>query len=78
MYLNQSALFKKDLNKLLAAPQTGGMLDSHLVDQGDQLTLQELPLLWMWKNRLKKRQQPHLVILKKRMRRMNGLKAAGM
>ena len=77
MYLNHRAQLKKDLSKLLVAPQTGGMQGSPPVEQEEHPTLPEqLPLL-MW-SRLKRRQQPPPVTLKKRMKKMNGLKAAGM
>ena len=77
MYLNKRAQLKKDLTKLLVAPQTGGMRGSPPVEQEEHLTLPELLPLLMW-SRLRKRQQPPQVTLKKRMKKMNGLKAAGM
>ena len=77
MYLNQRAQLKKDLTKLLVAPQTGGMRGSPPVEQEEHLTPPELLPLLMW-SPLKRRQQPLPVTLKKRMKKMNGLKAAGM
>ena len=77
MYLNPHALFKKDLSKLLVEPQTGEMRGSPPVEQEEHLTPLELLPLLMW-SRLKRRQQPPLVTLKKRMKKMSGLKAAGM
>ena len=76
MYLNHLAQLKKDLTKLLVAPQTGGMRGSPPVEQEEHLTLPERLLLLMW-SRLKRRQQPPPVTLKKRMKKMNGRKAAG-
>ena len=78
MYQNHPALLKKDLTKLLVAPQTGGMQGSPPVEQEDQFTLPELLPLLMWRSRLKRRQQPHPVTLKKRLKKRNGRKAAGM
>ena len=77
MYLNPHVLFKKDLSKLLVEPQTGEMRGSPPVEQEEHLTPLELLPLLMW-SRLKRRRQPPLVTLKKRMKKMNGLKAAGM
>lgn len=45
MYQNHE-LPKKDLSRLLVAPQIGGMLDRALVEQGDKLTPPELLPLW--------------------------------
>ena len=77
MYLNHRTVLKKDLSKLLVAPKTGGIRASPPAEQEEHLTLPELLPLLMW-SRLKRRQQPPQVTLKKRMKKMNGLKAAGM
>ena len=77
MHRNHRALFKKDLTKLLVAPQTGGMWGSPPVEREEHLTRPELLPLLMW-SRQKRRQQPPPVTLKKKMKKMNGLKAAGM